>query len=61
MTTPDPATTDEFRPTHVVPPDGLPAWEAPDASRPTVPLDALLPGRRGARGRWGGAGGGAPP
>ncbi|MET7720170.1 hypothetical protein [Streptomyces mirabilis] len=40
MTTPDPATTDEFRPTHVVPPDGLPAWEAPDASRPTVPLDA---------------------
>ncbi|MFD7370583.1 hypothetical protein ACFV87_03915, partial [Streptomyces mirabilis] len=37
MTTPDPATTDEFRPTHVVPPDGLPAWEAPDASRPTVP------------------------
>lgn len=45
MTTPDPdpVTRDDFRPTHVVPPEGLPAWEAPDASRPTVPLDALLP------------------
>ncbi|WP_405885075.1 hypothetical protein OG762_43980 [Streptomyces sp. NBC_01136] len=45
MTTPDPdpVTIDDFRPTHVVPPDGLPAWEAPDPSRPTVPLDALLP------------------
>jgi hypothetical protein len=43
MTTPDPATIDDFRPTHVVPPDGLPAWETPDPSRPTVPLDALLP------------------
>ncbi|MEU4038063.1 hypothetical protein [Streptomyces collinus] len=32
-----------FRPTHVVPPDGMPAWEAPDPGRPTVPLDALLP------------------
>src|SRR5919198_6035129 len=36
-------TTADFRPTHVVPRDGLPAWEAPDASRPTTPLDALLP------------------
>ncbi|BBC29312.1 hypothetical protein SGFS_006060 [Streptomyces graminofaciens] len=36
-------TTPGFHPTHVVPPDGLPAWEAPDPSRPTVPLDALLP------------------
>lgn len=36
-------TTPDFRPTHVVPKDGLPAWEAPDPSRPTVPLDALLP------------------
>ncbi|MFD5904582.1 hypothetical protein ACFV6B_17025 [Streptomyces microflavus] len=35
--------TPEFRPTHVIPPDGLPAWEAPDAARPTDPLDALLP------------------
>lgn len=35
--------TPEFRPTHVVPPDGMPAWEAPDVSRPTVPLDPLLP------------------
>ncbi|MCS0606394.1 hypothetical protein NX794_35075 [Streptomyces sp. LP11] len=32
-----------FRPTHVVPPHGLPAWEAPDPARPTVPLDGLLP------------------
>ncbi|MFF4182528.1 hypothetical protein ACFYZ9_05010 [Streptomyces sp. NPDC001691] len=36
-------TTADFRPTHVVPQDGLSAWEAPDADRPTVPLDALLP------------------
>ncbi|MFF0259779.1 hypothetical protein ACFYR2_13235 [Streptomyces microflavus] len=35
--------TPQFRPTHVIPPDGLPAWEAPDAARPTDPLDALLP------------------
>ncbi|MEU2061104.1 hypothetical protein [Streptomyces sp. NPDC013455] len=32
-----------FRPTHVVPPSGMSAWEAPDPARPTVPLDALLP------------------
>ncbi len=43
MATPDPAPALDFRPTHVVPPDGLPAWEAPDAARPTDPLDALLP------------------
>ncbi|MFD6490499.1 hypothetical protein ACFV99_16300 [Streptomyces sp. NPDC059944] len=36
-------TSPAFRPTHVVPQDGLPAWETPDTSRPTVPLDALLP------------------
>ncbi|MFG2960094.1 hypothetical protein ACGF5O_41035 [Streptomyces sp. NPDC048291] len=36
-------TTPGFRPTHVVPGDGMPAWEAPDPGRPTVPLDALLP------------------
>ncbi|WP_234386106.1 hypothetical protein [Streptomyces sp. ERV7] len=33
----------DFRPTHVVPPGGLAAWESPDTGRPTVPLDALLP------------------
>ncbi|MEV6548289.1 hypothetical protein AB0M57_06210 [Streptomyces sp. NPDC051597] len=33
----------DFRPTHVVPPGGLAAWESPDTARPTVPLDALLP------------------
>ncbi|WP_406859082.1 hypothetical protein ABZO31_02055 [Streptomyces sp. HUAS MG47] len=33
----------DFRPTHVVPRDGLPAWEAPDPSLPTDPLDAFLP------------------
>lgn len=43
MATPDPAPARDFRPTHVVPPDGLPAWEAPDPARPTDPLDALLP------------------
>jgi hypothetical protein len=36
-------TTPDFRPTHVVPQDGLAAWQTPDPSRPTVPLDALLP------------------
>ncbi|MFD4832284.1 hypothetical protein ACFWPV_20870 [Streptomyces uncialis] len=36
-------TTAEFRPTHVVPPGGLPTWEVPDTDRPTAPLDALLP------------------
>ncbi|MET7697680.1 hypothetical protein [Streptomyces sp. NPDC005485] len=38
-------TTPGFRPTHVVPQDGMAAWESPDPSRPTVPLDALLPVR----------------
>ncbi|OKK03660.1 hypothetical protein AMK26_19640 [Streptomyces sp. CB03234] len=32
-----------FRPSHVVPAEGLPAWEAPDPARPTVPLDPFLP------------------
>ncbi|MEV3988717.1 hypothetical protein AB0J57_07380 [Streptomyces sp. NPDC049837] len=32
-----------FRPSHVVPAEGLPAWEAPDPGRPTVPLDPFLP------------------
>ncbi|MEU1014193.1 hypothetical protein [Streptomyces sp. NPDC005898] len=44
----------DFRPTHVVPQDGLPAWEAPDVERPTTPLDALLPVRLVDRlGDWG--------
>ncbi|MEU3500114.1 hypothetical protein ABZ726_04850 [Streptomyces hundungensis] len=47
-------TTADFRPTHVVPQDGLPAWEAPDVDRPTAPLDALLPVRLVDRlGDWG--------
>ncbi|WP_346345629.1 hypothetical protein, partial [Streptomyces sp. SID5643] len=36
-------TTPGFRPTHVVPQHGMPAWEVPDPSRPTVDLDPLLP------------------
>ncbi|MFD5074710.1 hypothetical protein [Streptomyces sp. NPDC058371] len=47
-------TTPDFRPTHVVPQDGLPAWETPDPSHPTVPLDALLPVELvDRRGDWG--------
>ncbi|MEU3617093.1 hypothetical protein ABZ725_33030 [Streptomyces sp. NPDC006872] len=47
-------TTPGFRPTHVVPQHGMPAWEAPDPTRPTVPLDALLPVRlMERRGDWG--------
>jgi hypothetical protein len=46
--------TPEFRPTHVVPQGGLPAWEAPDKSRPIEPLDPLLPVQLIARrGDWG--------
>lgn len=52
MTSPGPAA--DFRPTHIVPQDGLPAWETPDLSRPTVPLDAFLPVRLlSRRGEWG--------
>ncbi|MFI8171527.1 hypothetical protein ACIGAN_35040 [Streptomyces sp. NPDC085931] len=36
-------TTPGFRPTHVVPRHGMPAWEAPDSARPTADLDPLLP------------------
>jgi hypothetical protein len=36
-------TTPGFRPTHVVPQHGMPAWEAPDSARPTADLDPLLP------------------
>ncbi|MFF3849156.1 hypothetical protein [Streptomyces sp. NPDC002328] len=46
--------TPAFRPTHVVSPQGMPAWEAPDPARPTVPLDPLLPVRlMERRGDWG--------
>ncbi|WP_405810071.1 hypothetical protein OG729_35495 [Streptomyces sp. NBC_00210] len=45
---------EEFRPTHVVPRDGMPAWETADASRPTDPLDPLLPVELvDRRGDWG--------
>lgn len=44
----------DFRPTHVVPRAGLPAWETPGMSAPTVPLDPLLPVRLVERlGDWG--------
>ncbi|WP_260463397.1 hypothetical protein [Streptomyces sp. TRM72054] len=50
MATPDA----DFLPTHVVPRDGLAAWETPDPSRPTVPLDPLLPVQLvERRGDWG--------
>ncbi|MEU0050550.1 hypothetical protein ABZ299_17485 [Streptomyces sp. NPDC006184] len=50
MTPPPPG----FRPTHVIPPRGLPAWEAPDPARPTMPLDPLLPVQLvERRGDWG--------
>ncbi|MFI7413300.1 hypothetical protein ACIBU0_31965 [Streptomyces sp. NPDC049627] len=43
-----------FRPTHVVPRHGMPAWEAPDPARPTVPLDPFLPVQLvERRGDWG--------
>ncbi|WP_413470921.1 hypothetical protein [Streptomyces peucetius] len=48
------AATWDFRPTHVVPQAGMPAWEAPDVSRPTTPLDPLLPVQLAERrGDWG--------
>ncbi|MFF4169499.1 hypothetical protein [Streptomyces sp. NPDC001744] len=43
MSAPVSAYVPDFRPTHVVPRDGLPAWEAPDPALPTAPLDAFLP------------------
>ncbi|MFF4326448.1 hypothetical protein ACFYZT_08015 [Streptomyces sp. NPDC001591] len=43
----------EFHPTHVVPQEGLPAWEAPDVTRPTAPLDPFLPVQLlSRRGEW---------
>ncbi|MER6675251.1 SH3 domain-containing protein [Streptomyces sp. NPDC000983] len=47
-------TTPGFRPTHVAPAHGMPAWVAPDPARPTVPLDPLLPVQLlERRGDWG--------
>ncbi|MET9953774.1 hypothetical protein ABZ135_19765 [Streptomyces sp. NPDC006339] len=44
----------DFRPTHVVPREGLPAWEAPDPALPTEPLDPFLPVQLTERvGDWG--------
>ncbi|MEV8531715.1 hypothetical protein [Streptomyces sp. NPDC051211] len=43
-----------FHPTHVVPHDGLPAWETPDLSLPTAALDPFLPVQLvSRRGEWG--------
>ncbi|MFF5639358.1 hypothetical protein [Streptomyces sp. NPDC012825] len=54
MSVPVSAYVPDFRPTHVVPRDGLPAWEAPDPGLPTAPLDAFLPVRLEERsGDWG--------
>ncbi|QKW07210.1 hypothetical protein HUT18_13210 [Streptomyces sp. NA04227] len=36
-------TTADFLPSHVVPPQGLPTWAAPDGAQPLPPLDPLLP------------------
>ncbi|MFJ8074313.1 hypothetical protein ACIQ7Q_10340 [Streptomyces sp. NPDC096176] len=47
-------TTRDFRATHVVPQSGMPSWESPDVSRPTTPLDPLLPVLLAERrGEWG--------
>ncbi|MGW6689021.1 hypothetical protein [Streptomyces sp. NPDC054961] len=52
MTSPGEAV--DFRPTHIVPQEGLAAWETPDMSRPTVPLDEFLPVQLlSRRGEWG--------
>lgn len=32
-----------FLPSHVVPPEGMATWSAPDATMPSAPLDPLLP------------------
>ncbi|MER7161963.1 hypothetical protein ABT380_26095, partial [Streptomyces lydicus] len=36
-------TAPEFAPSHVVPPEGMATWSAPDSSLPSSPLDPLLP------------------
>ncbi|MER7467762.1 hypothetical protein [Streptomyces sp. NPDC097981] len=49
-----PAGPGDFHPTHVVPRDGMPAWEGPDVSRPTSALDPFLPVQLlSRRGEWG--------
>ncbi|MEU5162735.1 hypothetical protein AB0G74_24435 [Streptomyces sp. NPDC020875] len=46
--------SEEFSPTHVVPPGGLAAFETAGTDRPTASLDALLPVRLADRtGDWG--------
>ncbi|WP_329275360.1 hypothetical protein [Streptomyces sp. NBC_00691] len=54
MSFPVPEYVPDFRPTHVVPRDGLDTWEGPDPTLPTTPLDAFLPVRLEERaGDWG--------
>ncbi|MGW0469365.1 hypothetical protein ACWDX6_29565 [Streptomyces sp. NPDC003027] len=54
VTPPVPEYASDFQPTHVVPRDGLPAWEAPDPGLPTEPLDPFLPVELAERlGDWG--------
>ncbi|MEU2432495.1 hypothetical protein ABZ611_23855 [Streptomyces sp. NPDC007861] len=54
MTDPDAVPVPGFRPTHVVPGDGLPTWEAPDINRPSTALDPFLPVELvDRRGDWG--------
>ncbi|WP_406480995.1 hypothetical protein [Streptomyces platensis] len=36
-------TSPEFLPSHVVPPEGMATWSAPDTTQPSAPLDPLLP------------------
>ncbi|MFE2147915.1 hypothetical protein ACFXA3_40380, partial [Streptomyces sp. NPDC059456] len=49
-----PAGPAAFHPTHVVPREGLPAWEEPDVSRPAAALDPFLPVQLlSRRGEWG--------
>ncbi|MHA6763907.1 hypothetical protein [Streptacidiphilus sp. PAMC 29251] len=43
----------EFRPTHVVPAEGLATWAGPEPSEPSAPLDPLLPVQlTDSRGDW---------
>lgn len=50
----EPAAVPGFSPTHVVPGDGLPTWQAPDVGSPSVPLDPFLPVELvDRRGDWG--------
>ncbi|WP_405719082.1 hypothetical protein OG607_04550 [Streptomyces sp. NBC_01537] len=47
-------TAPDFRPTHVAPAAGLPAWAAPGDARPSARLDPLLPVQLlDRRGDWG--------